>query len=378
MFFTYEVFLILVLVLFFLSYSRLKINERIKSLQHQNIIINNLIDTIDDGFYIWDSKKRIEKFSPNLLISLNTVFYSFNEFVNFFEQSEVLLKNFTETKKINKSFILDLKAKESEIHCICYGRSIVDNTNNVIGALLWIRNISEYKVRAHELELEHKKFKQETENYKNLFNSLPYPMLVYNKHKKIKLYNSFSEKYVNNSQRSAVTRSTKPVKYAITYKNERKIFNFIKVPIQNSEEIVVYGQDISTSEKLRTELNHYLSAQKNLLEGLPIAITIYTKNQKLKSYNNAFVKIFQIDQSFLLSYPTYHDVMLYLCESKGLLKKEDFQTINKQRHTLFKELRESYNNVLHLTNGKSIRILTMPHATEGLIFIYEEYKKLPL
>lgn len=83
MFFLYEVVLILILILFFLSYSKLKISNKIKNLQHQNVIINNLIDTVNDGFYIWDAKKRIEKFSPNLLILLNTVFYSFNEFVNF-------------------------------------------------------------------------------------------------------------------------------------------------------------------------------------------------------------------------------------------------------------------------------------------------------
>ena len=79
----YEIVLLLILVFFLFSYSKLKISNKIKDLQHQNVIINNLIDTVNDGFYIWDAKKRIEKFSPNLLILLNTVFYSFNEFVNF-------------------------------------------------------------------------------------------------------------------------------------------------------------------------------------------------------------------------------------------------------------------------------------------------------
>jgi len=379
MFFTYEAFLILILILFFLSYSRLKIDNKINELQHQNIIVNNLIDTMDDGFYIWDAKKRIEKFSPNLLISLNTVFYSFNEFIDFFEQSEILMKNFTEAKEINKSFTLDLKAKDSEVYCMCYGRSIIDNSNNVIGALLWIRNVSDYRIRANELELENRKFVQEVENYKNIFNSLPYPILKYNKHRKVKFYNSFYDKYINNSQRLAITRNvynTKPEKHVITCKSERKIFAFAKASIQDSDEVVVYGQDVSYAEKLHTELNDYLATQKNLLEGLPVAIAIYSKNQKLKFYNNAFTKAFQFDSDFLASHPTYYEVMLYLFESKKLLKKEDFQDISKQRHTLFKELIGSYNNVLHLTNGKLLRVFTIPYAAEGLLFSYEESKKL--
>ncbi|WP_374698430.1 PAS domain-containing protein [Wolbachia endosymbiont (group B) of Limnophora tigrina] len=378
MFFLYEVVLILILILFFLSYSKLKISNKIKNLQHQNVIINNLIDTVNDGFYIWDAKKRIEKFSPNLLILLNTVFYSFNEFVNFFEQSESLIKNFAEAKEINKSFTLDLKSKDSEVYCICYGRSIIDDSNNVIGVLLWIRNISDYKIKANGLELENSKLTQEVESYKNVFNSLPFPILKYNKNRKVEFYNLFYDKYVDSSKKFAVTGSaysTKPGRHIITYKNEPKVFDFVKIPIQGSGSIVMYGKDVSGAEKLHTELNSYLAAQKNLLESLPIAIAIYSKDQKLKFYNNAFIKIFQFDPKFLASYPTYHEVVFYLFESKKFLEKESFQTISNKRHELFKKLFESYDDTMHLTNGKAFRVSTMPYTLEGVLFSYEECKK---
>ncbi len=378
MFFLYEVVLILILILFFLSYSKLKISNKIKNLQHRNIIINNLIDTVNDGFYIWDAKKRIEKFSPNLLILLNTVFYSFNEFVNFFEQSENLIKNFAEAKEINKSFTLDLKSKDSEVYCICYGRSIIDDSNNVIGVLLWIRNVSDSKIKAHGLELENSKLTQEVESYKNVFNSLPFPILKYNKNKKVEFYNLFYDKYVDGSKKFAITNSahsTKPGRHVVTYKNEPKVFDFVKIPIQGSGSTVMYGKDVSDAEKLYTELNSYSATQKNLLERLPIAIVIYSKSQKLKFYNNAFIKTFQFDPKFLASYPTYHEVMLYLFESKKLLEKEDFQTISNQRHELFKKLFASYDDTMHFTNGKAFRVLTIPYASEGLLFSYEECKR---
>ncbi len=192
---------------------------------------------MDDGFYIWDAKKRIEKFSPNLLVLLNTVFYSFNEFVNFFEQSESLIKNFTEAKKVNKSFTLDLKSKDGEVYCICYGRSIIDNSNSVIGVLLWIRNVSDCKIKANELESENSKLKQKVENYRSILNSLPFPILKYNENKKVKFCNLFYDKYINSSQRLAVTdsaHSTKPGKHVITCKNERKVFDFIRTCLKSS------------------------------------------------------------------------------------------------------------------------------------------------
>lgn len=374
--FLYEIVLILVLMLFFLSYSKLKINNKIKSLQHQNIIINNLIDTIDDGFYIWDAKKRIEKFSPNLLILLNTVFYSFSEFVNFFEQSEDLIKNFNDAKEVNKSFALDLKSKEGEVYCTCYGRSIIDDSNNVVGVLLWIRNISDYRIKTNELELENNKLVQEVENYKDIFNSLPYPILKYNEHRKVKFYNLFYDKYISDSQKLAITDGTynsKSTKHIITCKNERKIFDFIKIPIQNSDEMVVYGKDISEVEKLHTQLDNHSMSQKNLLEGLTIGIAIYDKNRILTFYNNSFVKIFQFDPKFLASYPDYEKVMLHLYEKK-LLKGSDSKKIISQANELFKQLFGSYNDTMHLTNGKELRVLVVSYASQGLLFSYKEYK----
>ncbi|GFY65180.1 uncharacterized protein TNIN_36821 [Trichonephila inaurata madagascariensis] len=235
--------------------------------------------------------------------------------------------------------MLDLKSKDSEVYCICYGRSIIDDSNNVIGVLLWIRNVSDCKIKAHGLELENSKLTQEVESYKNVFNSLPFPILKYNKSRKVEFYNLFHDKYVDGSKKFAITssaHSTKPGRHVITYKNELKVFDFVKIPIQGSGSIVMYGKDVSDAEKLYTELNSYLATQKNLLERLPVAIVIYSKNQKLKFYNNAFIKTFEFDPKFLASYPTYYEVMLYLFESKKLLEKEDFQTISNQRYELFK------------------------------------------
>ncbi|MFL3877046.1 hypothetical protein [Wolbachia endosymbiont of Trichogramma kaykai] len=378
MFFLYEIVLLLILVFFFFSYSKLKISNKIKDLQHQNVIINNLIDTVNDGFYIWDAKKRIEKFSPNLLILLNTVFYSFNEFVNFFEQSESLIKSFAEAKEINKSFTLDLKSKDSEVYCTCYGKSIIDYSNNVIGVLLWIRNISDYKIKANELELENSKLMRELENYKKIFDSLPFPILKHNKNKKVRFYNLFYDKYIGSSKKFTVASGSyniKPGECVITYKNEPKVFNFVEVPMQNSNSIVMYGKDISDEKKLHTELSNCLAAQESLLEKISIAVAIYSKNQKLKFYNNAFIKTFQFDPEFLESYPTYHEIMLHLFESKKLLGKKDFQTINNQRHELFKRLLESYGETIHFMNGRTFRVLTIPYASESLLFSYEECQK---
>ncbi|WP_246209901.1 SANT/Myb-like DNA-binding domain-containing protein [Wolbachia endosymbiont of Atemnus politus] len=127
----------------------------------------------------------------------------------------------------------------------------------MIGVLLWIRNISEYKIKSNELELKNNKLKRKIEKYRNNFHSLPFPVLKYNENKKVKFYNLFYDKYINGSQRLAVAssvRNTKSGKHVLTYRNERKVFDFIKIPMRNSDGTVIYGKDVSDAEKLRAGL----------------------------------------------------------------------------------------------------------------------------
>ncbi|WP_333024071.1 hypothetical protein [Wolbachia endosymbiont of Pentidionis agamae] len=382
MFFLYEVILVLSLLLFFTSYSKAQVSNKIKDLQHQNIIISNLIDTIDDGFYVWDEKKRIEIFSSSFLTSLNTVFYSFNEFVNFFCESEDLSRNFSEARQINKSFIMNLKAKDSEIYCICYGRSIIDNFNNIIGALIWVRNISDHMIKINDYELRNAKYIEEIKCYKNIFNVLSCPIWKENHLNKVTFYNSFYDQYIKNAQKIEVHNSTLKrhnpqltgeIKRVLT-RNECKTYHFIKIPLP-SKEIIIHGEDVTYTESLQKKIDYYLITQKNLIEWLHVPIVIYGRNQKLKFYNNAFTQTFHVDLSFLTSYPTYHETISYLFEHIKLITKEDFLLLKAQGHTLFTTLLEPYNKLLHLTNGKIFRVLIMPYVPNGLLFCYEEYKK---
>ncbi|MGL9731542.1 MAG: hypothetical protein ACR5KX_01780 [Wolbachia sp.] len=155
-----------------------------------------------------------------------------------------------------------MKSKDGEVYCICYGRSIIDNSNSVIGVLLWIRNVSDCKIKANELESENSKLKQKVENYRSILNSLPFPILKYNENKKVKFCNLFYDKYINSSQRLAVTdsaNSTKPGKHVITCKNERKVFDFIRIPMPNFAGAVIYGKDVSDAEELRARLDKLFS-----------------------------------------------------------------------------------------------------------------------
>lgn len=371
------IFVFLNLCLFFLVfYFLIKINYKSRSLEHKNILLSNLIDATDDAFYLWDAEKRVEKFSPNLLILFNTVFYSFNEFADFFEESDLLKRNLNEVKEINKSFTIKLKAKGVEIHCVCHGRSIVGSTN-IIGALLWIKNITDSVTRINNLNMENTRYAQELKDFTDILDIIPYPIWKRDRSSKVSMYNASYSKCIKNSKEILNSNMLKnnvryytEAKYVII-NSERRLYNFTEVRIERSNKFIGYAEDITKIEELNKKLNSYIDTQKTLLANLPIAIVIYDKNQKLQFYNNAFAELFNLDSLLLAPKPTYKEIF-DLFKIKKTLKNKDYNTLCEQEFEFLNTLSDPYNYLLHLADDRILSVLIIPCATEELIFLYED------
>lgn len=364
---------------FLVSYFLIKINHKSRNLEHENTLLSNLIDAMDDGFYLWDAEKRVERFSPNLLILFNTIFYSFNEFADFFEESDLLKRNLNEVKEISKSFTIKLKAKNVEIYCVCHGRSIIGGTNNIIGALLWIKNISDSVIRINNLNMENTRYSQKLKDFKDTLNAIPYPIWKRDHGSKISVCNTSYYKCIKSLKKiinSNMSKNNVSSKYYtetkhIIINNKRRLYNFIEIRIDRSNEFVGYAEDITQIEELNNKLNSYITAQKTLLANLPVAIVIYDKSQKLQFYNNAFAELFSFDSLLLAAQPTYEEIF-DLFKVKESLESKDHNAPCKQKFEFLNTLSDPYNYLLHLTDGRTLSVLIVPYAMEGLFFLYED------
>ena len=101
---------------------------------------------------------------------------------------------------------MNLKGQETEIYCSCYGQSIVDNNGQIIGVLLWVQNITNYKLSIVSLKYENAKLKENLLNYTDILNNLPYPLWKKDKDLKIKDHNSI---YMELIKITLIQRSSK-------------------------------------------------------------------------------------------------------------------------------------------------------------------------
>ncbi|WP_339048494.1 PAS-domain containing protein [Candidatus Mesenet endosymbiont of Phosphuga atrata] len=362
---------------FLVSYFLIKINHKSRNLEHENTLLNNLIDATDDGFYLWDAEKRIERFSPNLLLLFNTIFYSFNEFANFFEESDLLKRNLNEVKEINKSFTIKLKAKGVEIYCVCHGRSIIGSTTNIVGALLWIKNISDSVTKINNLNMENTRYTQKLRDFTDVLDIIPYPVWKRDHGFKISVYNTSYPQCIKSLKKilnSNMSRGNVSSKYCtgtkhVIINNERKLYNFTEVKVEKSNKFIGYAEDITQIEQLNNKLNKYITIQKTLLANLPVAIVIYDANQRLQFYNRAFAEFFSFDSLLLSAKPTYEEIF-GLLKIKETLESNDHNS--KQKFEFLNTLSDPYNYLLYLADGRILSVLIIPYAIEGLIFLYED------
>jgi signal transduction histidine kinase/PAS domain-containing protein len=130
------------------------------------------------------------------------------------------------------------------------------------------------------------------------------------------------------------------------------------------------ARDVSELDSLREEFERTLRSQSDTLNQLTTAVAIFDSNQKLRSFNNAFQKLWGLDVSFLETNPE-HGIILDRLRTDGKLPEQ--QEWRRWREQLLSAYRapEGTEDWWHLPDGKSLRVLGNPQPKGGMIWVFE-------
>lgn len=140
----------------------------------------------------------------------------------------------------------------------------------------------------------------------------------------------------------------------------------------SSDGFIGYALDISSTEKLASQLDKLITSNCEVLNGISSAIAIYDSNMKLAFFNNSFQYMMKLENGWLHSKPTFSEVLDELRSNRRLPEVADFQAFKKDQLALFTSVVEPVQNMIHLPNGKSLRQMITPYTAGGLVFIYED------
>lgn len=153
---------------------------------------------------------------------------------------------------------------------------------------------------------------------------------------------------------------------------ERRLYAIREVPLKKEGMVMGYGVHISELEQAQEEIQRHVSALRDLLESSTSAMAIYGKDMRLKFYNFAFVALWKFDEQFLDTEPTYGEVLENMRERRKLPEQANFKAFKEQQQKLFTTLIETEEEFFYLPDGKTLRVIAIPHALGGILFAYED------
>ena len=133
-----------------------------------------------------------------------------------------------------------------------------------------------------------------------------------------------------------------------------------------------FAINVTVEEEQETEIKRHAASQREVLEHLGTAIAIYGPDMRLEFYNRAYQRLWQAEETFLDSKPTFGEILEDSRARRVAPEYADFPRYKRERMALFTSLLEPREDLMHLPDGTTLRILVSPHPMGGLIFVHED------
>ncbi|MFZ2102119.1 MAG: ATP-binding protein [Oricola sp.] len=128
--------------------------------------------------------------------------------------------------------------------------------------------------------------------------------------------------------------------------------------------------DKTDYDAMRNELNNTIRSHEETLDELTTAVAMFDENAKLRFYNQAFQKLWGLDQAFLDSRP---DNAIFLDRLRADGKLPEQPEWRRWKDGILSAYRavEPQEHWWHLPDSQTIRVVANPHPKGGLTWVFE-------
>ncbi|MEP1291437.1 MAG: ATP-binding protein [Nitratireductor sp.] len=128
--------------------------------------------------------------------------------------------------------------------------------------------------------------------------------------------------------------------------------------------------DKSDLEALRAEYERTVKSHAETLDQLSTAVAIYDADQKLRFYNQAFQKLWELDNAFLEARPD-NTMFLDRLRSEGKLAEQPEWRRWKENLLSAYRAVEPQEHWWHIPDGRTIRVVASAHPQGGVTWVFE-------
>jgi signal transduction histidine kinase len=153
---------------------------------------------------------------------------------------------------------------------------------------------------------------------------------------------------------------------------KRRHFQFNEIAFPDDSGYFGYAVEQTDLKEIAKELKQSERANSELLNSSSSAMAIYGKDMRLNHYNTAFVDLWSLEEKWLDNKPTYLEVLELLRQERKMPEQADYNKFRNEQISLFKDLIEPRDEYYYLPDGKTLRVIAVPHAQGGVLFAYED------
>lgn len=128
--------------------------------------------------------------------------------------------------------------------------------------------------------------------------------------------------------------------------------------------------DVTALDDAETELKRHIDAHGGTLDRLATPVAIFGSDKRLKFFNKAYVKFWDLDAEWLASEPSDGEVLDALRTARRLPEQANFQAWKSQMMAIY-QAAEPAEEFWHLPDGQTVRMVAQAHPMGGVIYIYE-------
>jgi len=350
-------------------------------------------ETKNNTYYISKSLKKLLHVRSNT-INITTLISYFTEDTQK-ELNELCYHSSEDTSKYaNHSIVLKVKKDITgkDVFLMCQ-KVIIDNKKGKTqrSYFLFFSDVTKETILSNSLRYENELLRKDLTYKSNILNSLPIPVWARNEELKIDYFNNtynqiisdintdfshqvpeLAKQGTNLAQKAKKANQAQKEERHVVVQGTRCLYELQEVPIQGTNLTVGMGYDVTSKDIVKAELKMHIAAQSDLLESTANASAIYDSKRRLKFFNNAFVRLWGLDEQWLVTQPTYGEILEKLREKRQLPEQIDFQQFKKENLSLFTDLLSIQNDFLSLPDGRYLRVIVIPHSFGGLLFSYED------
>jgi signal transduction histidine kinase len=152
----------------------------------------------------------------------------------------------------------------------------------------------------------------------------------------------------------------------------RRLLEITETPLPLSDRMVGFARDFTDIEAKEAELTRHTGAHDQVLEKLAVAIAIFGADTRLTFFNRAFGALWELETAWLEAHPTIDELLERLREQRRLPEQVDFRAYKREIQAMFTSLIAPQTEMLHLPDGRTLRLTVSSHPMGGLIFVYDD------